>query len=1004
MGLSKRKMANESTVKDLLGGNTTRRTRSVISEEAMHHVLESLTHNYQNPIEGLVREAISNAIDATILLPEAERRPVEVITPSSYNMQFTVIDHGCGMDLETLEENFVQYGMSLKLDDLDQTGSFGMGAKAPLAYTHEFKAVTVKDGVKITYIVQRENNGIWGSPIKTEDTDEPNGTTITVALESEEDISEFSRVTNEYVKHSYDLPVIVDGKETTFFDYYLEVGSIVMDEASGTAGRVWMHKDNFYKFMLLDENRGGYVRSLDVRYLVTGWEYELLGDSRKDMPDAYVELKPGLVNFNQSRDSIVENERSKRLKLLIQRVLFENDEQVREYMIRAFNQLTVEEATAVWKELDSRQTLRTLHSENNQPVDEHRTIRIREMLMDRVDTPMYSRGYELRAENPDNVDAKGMVYREFRFTAGEVANRDGNAILDMIAARERGESIKYVFLMSPDRRAADRHHFDALNGDFGIAWSSRNTDNPKSEPGRFGSEEIYDPQIIPKYATPDRKGILTEYGKVARFESDNFNVTPEYLFNMVGVHNIILVVSDNGEQAASLVRQRERVAEMFKGSGITAVDGTKHQYTVLSEEESRYGADDSLIAIGHISAADVEALPTPAPDRNVVIVNYEMLREELRKQNAAKRAKKVKKNGTETPQQRREATVFQLDVHELLGQPTATTDEIAVGFIDKLANWTYQQTKPWIKPNTHSNEKATTLEEIQSNNGIIIISSHTTIDNFSMPRDLGTPELITRVIVDRANAGQPVPDGTKFYVFNSRAFSAQEQQYLAQHVNNLYVSPAWLYASKASDKLREQFTIQWNMLQSAFVGLSDLEIATFSMTNELRQMKENRVPMEVISTLLQDDVVRKAAEESLEFIDGAHNVTSKVALLHNMQSIRVWNNGTVAEHMPDFASKDFADRVDRIRRYFRAFLNMRSELSDFENRSRRNIMYNNIDVSALSTQYAMEASMAYNLLDMVTGNESIDHGEHPEDLMKVQTLRDILTRQAVARIEDKFSA
>lgn len=112
--------------------------------KALTHLL---TNIYQNPLAAAVRETMSNALDAIF---RASRQPSDQTLQTIFEtnddgtVYFYVIDNGCGMDEATLQQRFLSYANSDKTTEAASVGSFGLGAKAPLAYGEHTLTVTSK--------------------------------------------------------------------------------------------------------------------------------------------------------------------------------------------------------------------------------------------------------------------------------------------------------------------------------------------------------------------------------------------------------------------------------------------------------------------------------------------------------------------------------------------------------------------------------------------------------------------------------------------------------------------------------------------------------------------------------------------------------------------------------------------------------------------------------------------------------------------------------------------
>jgi hypothetical protein len=105
---------------------------------------------YSRKIESICRESIANAKDGHIKRGNPER-PSYVHAPTSWEPYYSVRDFGCSMDHETVMRRFTAIGWSSKEDSNEEIGTFGLGSKAPFAYTSMFSVTTWLDGVQRTY-------------------------------------------------------------------------------------------------------------------------------------------------------------------------------------------------------------------------------------------------------------------------------------------------------------------------------------------------------------------------------------------------------------------------------------------------------------------------------------------------------------------------------------------------------------------------------------------------------------------------------------------------------------------------------------------------------------------------------------------------------------------------------------------------------------------------------------------------------------------------------------
>lgn len=200
-------------------------------------LMQRLTELYDNPIEASVREVVSNAVDATSSLGDLGR--IEIFKPSRLNPVFIVKDNGCGMTKETLLEIYSKYGSSTKRSDLNQIGSYGLGAKSPLAYTTHFTVDSVKDGLSTVLVVSKGEHTNYLEIISQTPTDRENGTTVSIPV-FVDDLEEFSKAVDVYLSSPDDFKqkMIIDGieKKNDSWNLFSEV-----EISDNDSVRVWIN-------------------------------------------------------------------------------------------------------------------------------------------------------------------------------------------------------------------------------------------------------------------------------------------------------------------------------------------------------------------------------------------------------------------------------------------------------------------------------------------------------------------------------------------------------------------------------------------------------------------------------------------------------------------------------------------------------------------------------------------------------------------------------------------
>jgi hypothetical protein len=331
-----------------------------IKKEKLAHILNRLIDAYTKPIEATVREVVSNATDATVLVPVDQRKPIQITSPSTFKPSLTVADEGTGMSLEIVDEVFSEFGGSTKEDDFSQIGAYGLGAKAPLSYCPEFSVSTTRDGITTDVLLSRKSEGVGATILSSRETDLPNGTVVTIPVRLE-DRAEFVKALESYRKYSFDAEIVIDGQTSSNTENYINFDQIVLDEETQTLGRVWAHKDalfRIFKQAFESSNHGNYYRrdAISKRYSLSGWIYsdpEIVNDRyyEKGDYDVIIELKPGIVDFSTSRDEITKNDRSRALSEKSTSAITKNPQYIFNNIMKRYPTLTDREAYLFASEL-----------------------------------------------------------------------------------------------------------------------------------------------------------------------------------------------------------------------------------------------------------------------------------------------------------------------------------------------------------------------------------------------------------------------------------------------------------------------------------------------------------------------------------------------------------------------------------------------------------------------------------------------------------------------------
>ena len=188
-------------------GNQESVSMGVSNDAALMHIFSATLYTY--PKLATVREIICNAWDAHIAAGITDR-PIEVNVKEG---RVTVRDFGYGIAHAKIGEIYGTYGNSTKRDDSTVTGGFGLGSKAPFAYTDNFEVISHHVGQKTIYRVSKSSMEKGGKPTINKIVDMPTqetGMQVSFSLIKESDTTEFEALIREVIQFG-EIPVKLNG-------------------------------------------------------------------------------------------------------------------------------------------------------------------------------------------------------------------------------------------------------------------------------------------------------------------------------------------------------------------------------------------------------------------------------------------------------------------------------------------------------------------------------------------------------------------------------------------------------------------------------------------------------------------------------------------------------------------------------------------------------------------------------------------------------------------------
>lgn len=191
-------------------------------KQVLMHILS--TGLYQDPIGSLIRENVSNNLDATVEAGSSEPVIVGIKQDKAYNWYFYSQDFGTGISPDRMQNIVSKYAASTKRQDAKQKGHFGLGLKAGLAYTDSFQIITVYNNKQYTYLMYKGDDGSKIELLDESDSTERNGTTFKVYIKdnSYDDRVEFNKKIKEQLSYINNLYFDIVGYNNNYNIYKSE--------------------------------------------------------------------------------------------------------------------------------------------------------------------------------------------------------------------------------------------------------------------------------------------------------------------------------------------------------------------------------------------------------------------------------------------------------------------------------------------------------------------------------------------------------------------------------------------------------------------------------------------------------------------------------------------------------------------------------------------------------------------------------------------------------------
>ena len=275
--------------------------------KAGSHLMSILSGLYENPMDAMVREYLTNMYDACLPILKAGGTVLNPILrlPTKMTPKLEFQDFGIGMDFETVWKVYAEYGNSTKSDTNDAVGGFGLGSKTAFCYNNgaPWNIVATKDGVTNRFMAFIGENGApTMTHIGASQTSEPNGVTVSIPIRIA-DVEEVLSAAKKYLPH-FPIPLVVENLD--------EVPEPITYRVKGTDWGIVDKEHDRYGNRNVIVVMGNVPYSVDIRGMFNlGWNTNRPEMELGTSNDIVLTVPIGSVDVTPSRDSLKVTDRTK---------------------------------------------------------------------------------------------------------------------------------------------------------------------------------------------------------------------------------------------------------------------------------------------------------------------------------------------------------------------------------------------------------------------------------------------------------------------------------------------------------------------------------------------------------------------------------------------------------------------------------------------------------------------------------------------------------------------
>lgn len=289
-----------------------------VAEGAEDLVIDYITNLYANPETAVVRELFTNASDASdkgdpikIKFEQTNKDETDKNPGVAGVYKFTILDNGCGMSKEELKQHYITYASSNKVTDYEAVGSFGLGAKSPMALVPSYMATSNNGKEENSYKVARTKHGIYAVPTTPEEMSDHSFTKVEVDGLNRNQAEKMAEYVNNFIVPFSQHAVEVDNGCLNYTPTKFEKVELpLLESFTTTLYSKKPKKDLFVAFRGMVPKSAWLVRINDIVYPLFKQEYT-------SSFNVVIDIEPGYFAFAPSREELPSGEKLDHIKEII---------------------------------------------------------------------------------------------------------------------------------------------------------------------------------------------------------------------------------------------------------------------------------------------------------------------------------------------------------------------------------------------------------------------------------------------------------------------------------------------------------------------------------------------------------------------------------------------------------------------------------------------------------------------------------------------------------------